>query len=211
MYTKYPRTHHLPNSEGATSDDKTHSSFDSFLNIPIVITEKMDGENNSIYKDYFHARSIDSASHPSQYWLKNYASKIGYQLPDGWRLCGENVYAKHSIEYKNLISYFFGFSMWNDKNECLSWDDTLVWFDLLEVQHVPVLFSGVVDNPQFFYDLSKTINIDITEGFVVRHQSSFHYDSFKNCVGKWVRKNHVTSDEHWRNNWVPNKLQSESY
>lgn len=32
-------------------------------------------------------------------------------------------------------------------------------------------------------------------------------DSGKN-MAKWVRKGHVQTDEHWKNNWKPNRLKS---
>ncbi|MEL7307213.1 MAG: RNA ligase family protein, partial [Pseudomonadota bacterium] len=39
-------------------------------------------------------------------------------------MCGENLYARHSISYNNLPSYFMAFSVWNELNQCLSWQDT---------------------------------------------------------------------------------------
>ena len=49
-YTKYPRTMHLPFSEGVTSDDKMIKSLDAFQNCRVIVTEKMDGENTTILK-----------------------------------------------------------------------------------------------------------------------------------------------------------------
>lgn len=130
-YWKYPRTAHLPWSEGKTSDDKTLKDCSQFEGKRVIVTEKMDGENTSIYKDYIHARSIDGRDHWSRSWVKNLQAKIGYEIPDQWRLCGENLYAKHSIGYKDLSSYFALFSIWNENNECLSWDETKEYADTL--------------------------------------------------------------------------------
>ena len=56
-YIKYPRTFHLPWSPGATSDDKMLDGIDHFFGCECVITEKLDGENTTIYYNgYFHAR-----------------------------------------------------------------------------------------------------------------------------------------------------------
>jgi hypothetical protein len=44
-YIKYPRTYHVPWSEGATNDDKINKDMSSFYGKNVVITEKMDGEN----------------------------------------------------------------------------------------------------------------------------------------------------------------------
>lgn len=41
---KFPRTYHLPWSEGRSSDDKVLESLDSFIEQEVVVTVKMDGE-----------------------------------------------------------------------------------------------------------------------------------------------------------------------
>jgi hypothetical protein len=43
---------------------------------------------------------------------------------------------------------------------------------------------------------------DPCEGYVVRISDSFIYKDFRNVVAKWVRENHVTTDEHWKNQIV---------
>lgn len=35
------------------------------------------------------------------------------------------------------------------------------------------------------------------EGYVVRLTSSFHYKDFSRSAAKFVRKGHVTTNEHW--------------
>ena len=131
---KYPRTLHIPSSHGATSDDKMLTAkqyVEFFQGRNIQITEKMDGENTTLYSDYLHARSLDSRHHPSRDWVKRFQSEIGHNIPDNWRICGENLFAKHSVSYDNLDSYFYGFSIWNENNICLSAEETSTWFTLL--------------------------------------------------------------------------------
>lgn len=70
MRTKYPRTAHLPWSPGATSDDIYQGNLSPFAGKQVVVTEKMDGENTTLYRDFVHARSIDSRFHPSRTWVK---------------------------------------------------------------------------------------------------------------------------------------------
>jgi hypothetical protein len=41
----------------------------------------------------------------------------------------------------------------------------------------------------------------IREGFVVRTEASFMEDDFGQNVLKYVRANHVQTDEHWTRNW----------
>jgi hypothetical protein len=205
---KYPRTNHLPWSPGASSDDKILKSLDTLLKKEIVITEKMDGENTTGYSSgYIHARSLTSSYHQSRTWVNAFLKERLYQLPDGWRICGENVFACHSVPYENLDSYFFGFSIWNEKNQALSWDDTVEWFELLEIVPVPVLWRGILLSKTFLRSFSSKINQKKQEGFVVRLVDSFSFEDFPSCVAKWVRPGHVQTDRHWiHSKVVENKL-----
>lgn len=197
-YVKYPKTYHLPWSEGITSEDKVLNSLDGFIDKRIIVTQKMDGENTTMYSDHIHARSIDSSNHASRSWVKGFWSERKYDIPKGWRICGENLYAKHSIHYTNLPSYFMGFSIWNEKNECLSWDETLEYFKYLYIEPV-TLWADIppkidVNRLKTFWNPEYDPYI---EGYVVRIADSFSYQDFKNVVGKFVRKNHVTTSNHW--------------
>jgi len=191
---KYPRTPHLPWSPGATKDDVRCLSADIFTDKKVVITEKMDGENSSLYRDHTHARSIDSRHHFSRDWLKRLHATIAHEIPNGWRICGENLYARHSIAYESLTSYFYGFSIWNENNICLSWAETMEWFDILGLDTPAVLYRGIWDE-----ELVKSIDVDVktVEGYVVRLEDEFHYSCFKGNVAKWVRAGHVQTDTHW--------------
>jgi hypothetical protein len=204
MKIKYPRTHHLPFSQGWTKDDKRLSSVAHFIGKEIVMSEKMDGENSTISRDYYHARSLDSVDHPSRHWIKYFWSTIRYDIPEGWRICGENLYAQHSLGYDNLESYFQVFSIWNENNECLSWNDTEDWCKLLGLTHVPVLWRGIFDE-----NFLKNYKIDTEkqEGYVIRLAESFKFEDFSTSIAKWVRSQHVQTDEHWMSKLViPNKL-----
>ena len=128
---KYPRTPHLPWSPGATSDDVYLVSLDGFEGKDVVVSEKMDGENTSLYREGMHARSIDGRGHPSRDWVKRWHAGIAHEIPEGWRFCGENVYARHSVGYDSLKHYFYLFSVWTDENWCLSWTETEEWAELL--------------------------------------------------------------------------------
>jgi hypothetical protein len=191
---KYPRTRHLPWSPGATSDDLFSDSLQSFHGRRVVVTEKMDGENSSLYQDGLHARSIDGRHHPSRNWVKAMHGRMAHLIPKDWRVCGENLYALHSIGYSNLPSYFLMFSIWNQDNSCLGWDETVAWSKRLGLTHVPVLFDGPFDA-----SLLQSIAPDTTtsEGYVVRLADQFSFSQFSESVAKWVRSNHVQSEKHW--------------
>jgi len=213
MYTKYPRTPHLPWSESVTDDDVWSDT--NFEGQEIVVTEKMDGECTTMYSDHIHARSLSSGHHPSRSWVKQLHSAIKADIPVGMRVCGENLFAYHSILYLNLPSYFMCYGIYDQSNFCLSWSDTLELCELLGLETVPVLYRGpydpkvlqniwtgagtyptlttTVEYPQSLDDFVPTI----AEGYVVRTSSGFHYDDFQQHVAKYVRKNHVQTTGNW--------------
>jgi len=207
---KYPRTPHLPWSRGGTSDDIHLYDVDHFAGKEVVVTEKMDGENTTMYCDTIHARSLDGRHHPSRDWVKALHGMIANELPKNWRFCGENVYAQHSIVYENLASYFYLFSVWNDENVALSWDETLEWANLLSVETVPELYRGEYDS-KVIKQLTTDIDTDTQEGYVIRLADSFRFEDFDQSMGKWVRNGHVQTDQHWMHApIVPNGLSNEN-
>lgn len=203
-YVKYPRTYHLPWSNATGSSDRFLDSVEHFRGRQVVVTEKLDGENATIYTDYVHARSIDGNSHASQGWLRRFAAEIGYDIPPGMRVCGENLYARHSIHYTDLPTYFIGFSVW-DRDVCLSWDDTVEWFDLLGVVYVPVLYQGPFEGVDWDGLQRDTERLG-REGYVVRVRDAFRYNEFKRSVAKYVRPNHLQTPERWSPHFEKNLL-----
>jgi hypothetical protein len=195
-WAKYPRTYHLPNSPGRTDDDRVLQDTSCFRRKRIIISEKRDGENTTLYTDYVHSRSVDSPSHPTMDWIKNYQSQIGWNIPPGWRVCGENLWAKHSIAYDDLASYFEAFSIWDDTNTCLGWDASSEWFGLIGVAHVPVLYDGSWDDSLMERFIPQ--DTDQQEGFVVRLAERFHYSQFRVSVAKWVREGHIQTSHNWK-------------
>jgi len=202
---KYPRTPHLPWSPGRDNDDKVLQGIEHFKNKELVGSIKMDGENTTLYRDHIHARSLDSGDHESRHWVKSFHASIKHLIPIGWRICGENLYAKHSIYYTELESYFYGFSVWNDKNICLSWPETEKFLNDLGIILVPVFAVGTVE--EIDTEFHNRFNDKETEGYVVRLKDAFKYEEFNRSVAKYVRVNHVQTDSHWMHQkLVKNKL-----
>ncbi len=203
---KYPRTPHLPWSPGVGEDDLTVWDLSVWEGREVVVTEKMDGENTTLYRDGIHARSLSSGHHPSRSWVKQLQQQIGYLLPEGWRFCGENLFACHSIFYEELPSYFLLFSIWDDDNCSLSWDETLEWAAMLGLSTPKELYRGNW-NEKALRRLALAVDTQRSEGYVVRRTSGFAYESFGDCVAKWVRSHHVQTDVHWMHaEVVPNGL-----
>ena len=207
--TRFPRTLHLPISPGVQKDDKILHDLSSFEGEEVVITSKKDGENTTMARDYLHARSVDSRHHESRDWVKAFHGKFAHDIPEGWRICGENVYALHSIAYDNLPTYFFGFHLWNEVNVRFSWDEMLEYFAVLGVTPVPTIGEIRVFDPDYLMWLASKLDTEKEEGFVVTKRRSFKLAEFRTSVVKWVRPDHVQTDEHWRTQAViPNRLAS---
>jgi len=157
-----------------------------------------------MYRSGIHARSRDSQHHPSRDWVKALHGTICNDILAGWRFCGENVYAKHSVGYEELPSYFLLFSIWSEENEALSWDETQEWAELLGLETPPVLFEGKWDQKAVE---EIVIDREKQEGYVVRMAGRFPFDEFRTSIAKWVRKGHVQTDQHWMHaEIVPNVL-----
>lgn len=205
---KYPKTFHLPFSEGLQNDDRRMEDETCFDGKYVAVTVKMDGENTSMYRDGIHARSLYAMAHNSQHYIKAFHGQIAHKIEKGWRICGESMYARHSIAYDNLESFFYVFSVWNDKNECLALDDTLRYCNDLGLIHVPVFASLTIENSDFS-EVERHYHSVVAagqEGIVIRNTASYAFEDFKQNVAKAVRKNHVQTDVHWTKTWVPNKL-----
>ena len=211
---KYPRTFHVPFSPGVSKDDRVIDSYAAFEGQRVIVSRKYDGESTSVYPDgYTHARSIETESHPSRNRVRALGAVIGPELPAGWRLCGENVYAKHSIHYRHLPAHFLLISIWNEHNVCLAWDETVEWAKLLNLETVPVLYDGPFD-----LDILRGLhreydeNGDEAEGWVMRVAAAFTYGQFRSHMVKWVRKGHVAeAAHHWkRGPVIPNVVETKT-
>ena len=218
---KYPRTHHLPWSASNSSDDCWWKDCSAFEGKEIVVTEKIDGECSTVYPDgWTHARSLDSAAHPSRSWLKGYVARWAYEIPKGWRVTGENLYAWHSIFYTELPTYFFVFGIYDENNQCIAWDDVEAFCQLCNLRTVPVLYRGIWDE-NLIRERWTGVGAFPTfvsphqgercqaEGYVVRATEAFPHAEFTKHCAKWVRSHHVQTDENWLTRpVVPNLLKS---
>lgn len=213
-YVKFPRTYHVPWSENLQNDDRMHQEMIFFLDKEIVVSEKLDGENTSMYTDRIHARSVDSGYHESRNWVKALHGRVKHLLDEGWRICGENMYAKHSIHYHDLVSYFYVFSIWDENNVSLSWDDVQTYCKILGLSVVPEIFRGTYHTSDALregltaeFEAYKKKSKDPVEGYVIRVVDSYPYREHRLSTAKFVRKGHVQSSDLWMyEKVVPNEI-----
>jgi hypothetical protein len=142
--------------------------------------------------------------------LKKLHGQIAYEIPQGFRICGENLYAEHSLHYNHLKSFFEVFFIWNENNIALSWDETVEWCELLGLEHVPIIYRGIWDKDIVHetYTKYKISAPDPVEGYVIRTVGRISYKDYRRSTAKWVRKGHVQTSEFWMNQPViPNELE----
>jgi RNA ligase len=217
---KYPRTLHFPFSPGASNDDRIAPHFDTLLNLPIVITEKLDGENTCINTRGVFARShVSPTQNPWASYLWEKWNVLHNQL-DNLELFGESLYAIHSIEYTSLDEYYFLFAI-RQEGTWLSWEKVKLYADILQLPTVPVLFEGIINSASELEKLiqelvgkpsclsDEDLGVSPCEGVVARVAEDFDNADFSKSVLKWVRKNHIQTDEHWTRNWKRAKLHFE--
>lgn len=200
---KYPKTMHLPWSPGVTDDDKVIQDLSFLERSNIVMTEKLDGENTFMDSETTHARSENSGYHQSRDLVKALHAKIRHLIPKNLAIFGENMYAKHSIEYENLSDVFYVFAIFDKaSSQFLSWAETKAVAKELGLTTVPVMYEGPYGK---FFDLPKHSKFgNQIEGYVIRDSGRIPIGYFSVLVAKFVRMGHVQTDEHWKRNWVPN-------
>lgn len=202
---KYPRTYHLPWSPGGTKDDRTLSDASCFEGQDVVATVKMDGEQTTMYNDHIHARSIDHTRHASRSWVFGLHGKIAHDIPEDFRVCGENLFAKHGIHYRDLPTFFMVFSVWQ-RDKCFSWAETKEFVELLGLETVPVLYEGPFDR-KVIHKLYQDMYHDGVEGYVIRLAGSFSLRHFRRSIAKFVRLGQVQDTHNWMHKAViPNEL-----
>lgn len=216
---KYPKTYHLPFSEGATSDDKRLGSdwFAEYKGREVVLTEKLDGENSCMSQYGVFARSHATPTRTP--WSKNLwdynglYNKVKSVIGADEEVFGENLFGVHSIEYSRLKHYFHVFAVRGLSNEMFhfpvwySWDDVETVAEMMGVPTVPVLWRGIFSGEDEvegkIRELMKEPSAygDTKEGVVMRIADEFYTEDFPKYVCKYVRANHVQTDEHWTKNW----------
>lgn len=196
---KYPRTKHLTYSQKLSEDDKTLPNEDIFKGKSVVVSIKLDGECTSIYNEDSHARSLNSdKDSEDRRWIELFRMlKIRNKIPTTYRLCGENLFYKHTVGYKDLRTYFYLFSIW-DCDTCLSWKDTIELANKLEIATVPIIYQGVYDKIAIMKAFDQYRTTIPSEGFVVRLEESFQYKDFGTSVAKFVAGDFIIPDKHWR-------------
>jgi hypothetical protein len=102
----------------------------------LILTEKLDGQNNCFNQYGLFARSHATPSqHPWDKPLRDRWELIKNDL-GSLEIFGENMYGIHSIAYSQLESYFYVFAI-RDRDTWLSWEEVKFFANLLDFPTVP--------------------------------------------------------------------------
>ncbi|MEL6718568.1 MAG: RNA ligase family protein [Bacteroidota bacterium] len=136
---KYNRTLHAQISLGTTSDDRfmPDGYVSAFAKMDeLVLTEKLDGQNNCFNKYGVFARShIAPSTHPWDKPLRERWELLKNDLGD-LEVFGENMYGIHSIAYQKLESFFYVFGI-REHDLWLSWEEVKFYAAMLDFPTVP--------------------------------------------------------------------------
>lgn len=203
---KYCRSLHAQFSPGTTSDDRfmPNGYVKAFAQMDqLLLTEKLDGQNNCFSKYGVFARSHAAPSeHPWDQPLRDRWSLIKNELND-LEIFGENMYGIHSIAYKKLESFFYVFAI-RDGDRWLSWEEVKFYASLLDFPTVPTIeihwelaqavaqeqdenkaliqwlntnlgtsWESYIEGPGLLGGYDPLTNVDCSEGFVIRNAQSY--------------------------------------
>jgi hypothetical protein len=231
-FVKYPRTPHLFGSTG-TDDDKHMGETESlkFVADPSLIAEeKLDGGNCGLHflssgKMVLQCRGheITAGMHPQwdlfKQWVQVKRPVLENMLGSQYILYGEWLYAKHSVHYRGLISYFFEFDIWDkDAQAFLDLESRLILLEGTNIQTVPVIHRGAATLEKLksligvsafdsqFQNPATGRTDNLMEGIYLRTEA----DGFVTGRAKLVRPEFVEKvkqSPHWKEQaMVPNQL-----
>ena len=202
---KYGRSLHAPISLGTTSDDRfmPKGFLKAFAEMELIFTEKLDGQNDCFKKVGVFARSHAAISaHPWDKPMRERWELIKNDLGN-LEIFGENMFAEHSIAYKNLESYYYVFGVREGKR-WLSWEEVKFYAAMLDFPTVPEIpikvklkdyykegvdenvqlagwlkenlgmtWEESVDTPGLLGGYDRVTGVDASEGFVIRNAGGY--------------------------------------
>ena len=220
-FVKFPTTPHLLwLATAAAREDKvlSRTEADSFLSLPIIVEEKVDGANLGISFDAHGnllaqnrgnllERGTKGQFAPLWTWLSGRESNLFDALEDRLILFGEWCYARHSIHYTRLPDFFLAFDIF-DKHEqrflCSVRRNEIVGG--LKLATVPRVGAGVFSLDEIPSLIGKSSLYDgPMEGIYLRQENS----SWLIQRAKVVRAEFVEQiGEHWpKQSALPNRRQ----
>ena len=210
---RYPRTPHWPGSGTAGAGERIVQRPEDFINNPIVITEKIDGANTRL----FDGEALPRGGSRTVPWLamarKHHAWKLAGH-PESGCIYAEDIYGVHSITYgpvpEDRTTMAFALLQCHQTGPRFATQEQLQeTCAALNIPLVPVVYQGTVSS---LTEMHQLITKEMTrpsalqgprEGLVIRRNITFAPEQLHRHTCKFVRPNHVQTDQHWSRNWQP--------
>ena len=159
--------------------------------------------------DFVRAPLPCQATHPWFAACKALYSSFAERVDPDLQLFGENMSAVHSIEYDELGSHFYLFSVRRaSSGEWFAWDNVVALARTLEVPHAPVWWRGRLTGLEQLEAMLRRAASEPSavathpgEGFVVRMTAAYTDEMFTRAVAKYVRANHMQTEPDFRKKW----------
>lgn len=211
LIRKYPKTAYWPHSPNLVESSRAlvHPNPHRFVGTHIVVTEKLDGSNTLVHRGQVYGRNVTDVS--DRKWMAMVKKHIAWKIqePDVV-LCGEDIYAVHSIEYGPVVEdrTFYAFAL--RRGDCFApFSDLEAYADLKGIATVPVLYRGKFDTLAALRGFVASAHDEPSvlsgerEGVVIWTADGFPAGEFNRNVCKSVRANHVTTGDDWKRTWRP--------
>jgi len=231
LFPKFPRTKHLPHKPNATSSDKIATEEECaciFSSTNVEFTEKIDGSNtaiiwknsnliisnrNNILNKGYNREDTSAKAQYRPIWNWAYEHIENFEkLENLLGFCpviyGEWLYARHTIKYDQLPSFFIFFDIYNGKDFIHSGiaRDSLAksGFDIVPLIKTGKISSyGELDN--WIRQKSIFSSTDMMEGIYIK---IFDSEKITNRF-KIVRKDFIQG-EHWtKSALIKNQLKNQ--
>jgi hypothetical protein len=203
-HVKYPKTPYLNFSPGYESGDR-YIANKELVGKPLAVTVKKDGSCVTLSPDVVGARNGTEARHPSFALLKQRHAQIKDKIPPGIQIFGEWLFARHSIKYEGSLAlqdYLEVFAVYDQHDQLfLSQDDVADLCKRLDLVMVETVARVVYEAEWVLVQGIKALADELIgkghEGVVVKTVYPHHYTQHGLNVAKYVRANHVQTDQHW--------------
>lgn len=215
----YPRTPHLWPPAGSTGrfvvpDEEVRG----WLSEPVVVEEKLDGANVSLWLDPANRR-IEVASRGGvgaqdragqlgrlKAWVAERPEALSFLLGDGWVLYGEWLWLQHGIRYDRLPDWLIALDLWHEDRGFAPLDQRDSRCRTAELAVPPRLFDGILSEEVRLKKLLGTSSLSSdrpAEGLILRRADG------RRC--KVVAASHVRrSDTEWAQRRRHNELRTEA-
>lgn len=210
LFVKFPSTPHLLfNSSNLSREDKLVSpeSKRLLLSTEITIEEKIDGANLGVSFSSSGEVQFQNRGHyilppyMGQWeqlpkWFVVFQDRLFDALEDSYILFGEWCYAKHSVYYSSLPSWFIAFDVYDIKEQkFLSVQRRNSMVEKIGLPIVPLIKYGrlsLADIPDLIG--KSAYGDDLCEGLYFRLDK----DGWLNIRAKYVRENFSQAiEQHW--------------